>query len=119
VHFHRESAWSRSPYLFKVARAASGWPFREIDMPTSEEKFAEEVLACVDDLNAVLPRLAARYEDLVIVAALAEHVGGALRIFMHAGLCSPEQAHRVLKHVQDTAFSAQLEAVLQESEQVQ
>jgi hypothetical protein len=74
-------------------------------MPTAEEKFAEDVLSCVDDLNAVLPRLAARYEDLVIIAALAEHVGGALRIFMHAGICSPEQARRVLAHVQDTAFA--------------
>jgi aminoglycoside phosphotransferase (APT) family kinase protein len=74
-------------------------------MPTTEERFAEDVLSCVDDLNAVLPRLAARYEDLVIIAALAEHVGGALRIFMHAGICSPEQARRVLAHVQDTAFA--------------
>ena len=74
-------------------------------MPTTEERFADDVLSCVDDLNAVLPRLAARYEDLVIIAALAEHVGGALRIFMHAGICSPEQAKRVLAHVQDTAFA--------------
>jgi hypothetical protein len=74
-------------------------------MPTTEEKFAENVLSCVDDLNAVLPRLAARYEDLVIIAALAEHVGGALRIFMHAGICSPDQAKRVLAHVHETAFA--------------
>jgi hypothetical protein len=74
-------------------------------MPTVEEKFAEDVLSCVDDLNAVLPRLAARYEDLVIIAALAEHVGGALRIFMHAGICSPDQARRVVAHVHETAFA--------------
>jgi hypothetical protein len=77
-------------------------------MSTAEEKFAEDVLCCVDDLNAVLPRLASRYEDLVIIAALAEHVGGALRIFMHAGICSPEQARRVLEHVRDTAFARSL-----------
>jgi len=77
-------------------------------MPTAEEKFAEDVLSCVDDLNAVLPRLAARYEDLVIIAALAEHVGGALRIFMHAGICSPDQARRVLDHVHQTAFARSL-----------
>lgn len=69
-----------------------------------EEKFAEDVLRCVDELNTILPRLAARYKDLVIVAALAEHVGGALRIFMRAGVCTPEQARRVLKHIDDTAF---------------
>jgi hypothetical protein len=74
-------------------------------MLTVEEKFAEDVLSCVDDLNAVLPRLAARYQDLVIIAALAEHVGGALRIFMHAGICTPDQARRVLAHVHETAFA--------------
>jgi hypothetical protein len=74
-------------------------------MSTVEQRFAEDVLSCVDDLNRVLPRLASRYEDLVIVAALAEHVGGALRIFMRAGICSPEQARRVLEHVADTAFA--------------
>lgn len=83
-------------------------------MPTAEERFAENVLSCVDDLNAVLPRLAARYEDLVIVAALAEHVGGALRIFMRAGICSPEQARRVLAHVEHTAFAHRLEEDPQE-----
>ncbi|HEU4626798.1 MAG TPA: hypothetical protein VFS52_18695 [Steroidobacteraceae bacterium] len=74
-------------------------------MLSIEEKFAEDVLSCVDDLNAVLPRLAARYQDLVIVAALAEHVGGALRVFMHAGICTPDQARRVLDHVHETAFA--------------
>lgn len=73
-------------------------------MSIQEERFAENVLCCVDDLNAVLPRLATRYEDLVIIAALAEHVGGALRIFTQAGICSREQARRVLEHVADIAF---------------
>jgi hypothetical protein len=74
-------------------------------MPSAEQKFAEDVLACVEDLNAVLPSLAARYEEMVLVAALAEHVGGALRIFMRAGLCNGEQARRVLRHLEDTAFA--------------
>lgn len=74
-------------------------------MPSAEEKFAEDVLSCVEDLNAVLPDFASRYDELVLVAALAEHVGGALRIFMRAGLCSPEQARRVLRHLEETAFT--------------
>jgi len=77
-------------------------------MSTAEEQFAENVLACVDDLNSVLPRLAARYEDLVIVAAMAEHVGGALRIFMQAGICNALQARHVLAHLEETAFSRHL-----------
>jgi hypothetical protein len=74
-------------------------------MPSAEQKFAEDVLCCVDDLNSVLPALAMRYEEMVLVAALAEHVGGALRIFMRAGLCNAEQARRVLRHLEDTAFA--------------
>jgi hypothetical protein len=80
-------------------------------MSNAEEKFAEDVLACVDELNAVLPRLASRYEDLVIVAALAEHVGGALRIFMRAGICNPQQARRVLAHLEEAAFANNLRDV--------
>lgn len=76
-----------------------------VEGSTVEEQFAADVLCCVDDLNGVLPRLASRYEDLVIIAALAEHVGGALRIFMNAGICSPDQARKVLAHVEDTAFA--------------
>ncbi len=74
-------------------------------MPSAEQKFAEDVLCCVDDLNSVLPALAMRYEEMVLVAALAEHVGGALRIFMRAGLCNAEQARRVLRHLEETAFA--------------
>lgn len=70
-----------------------------------QEKFANDVLACVDELNTALRGLAAGYEDLVIIAALAEHVGGALRIFMDNGICNSQQARRVLKHLDDTAFS--------------
>jgi hypothetical protein len=89
-------------------------------MSTVEQRFAEDVLSCVDDLNSVLPQLAARYEDLVIVAALAEHVGGALRIFIEAGICSADQARRVLAHVEDTAFaSASEEEAVEEPERVQ
>jgi hypothetical protein len=76
-------------------------------MPNAEEKFAENVLSCVEDLNAVLPGFVARYDELVLVAALAEHVGGALRIFLRAGLCSEAQARRVLRHLEETAFTAQ------------
>jgi hypothetical protein len=74
-------------------------------MPNAEHKFAEDVLCCVEELNAVLPTLALRYEEMVLVAALAEHVGGALRIFMRAGLCNTEQARRVLRHLEETAFA--------------
>ena len=88
-------------------------------MASPEEKFAEDVLACVDDLNAILPTLAAKYEDLVIVAALTEHVGGALRVFMHAGVCNPAQARRVLKHLEESAFGREIDGTVEKSNAVQ
>jgi hypothetical protein len=76
---------------------------QEGPMPNAEEQFATQVLACVDDLNTILPQLAARYDDLVIIAAFAEHVGGALGVFIRARICTPAQARRVLRHIADTA----------------
>jgi hypothetical protein len=74
-------------------------------MSSTEEKFAEDVLACIEDLNKVLPGLALKYCELVVVAALAEHVGGALRIFLQKGICGQEQAQRVLQHMKHTALA--------------
>jgi len=88
-------------------------------MSNAEEKFAEDVLACVDDLNVVLPSLAARYEDLVIIAALAEHVGGALRIFLRAGLCNSRQARRVLVHLEETVFAQNVQDAMETPKRVQ
>jgi hypothetical protein len=68
------------------------------------ERFALNVLACVDDINRMLPRLAHKYADLEIVAALAEHVEGTLRIFMESRACSVEQVREVLAHIERTAF---------------
>ena len=69
------------------------------------EQFGEDVLACVDEINRMLPQLVRRFDDLVILAALAEHVGGGLCVFMRGGVCTPEQARRILAHIEATAFS--------------
>lgn len=73
-------------------------------MPT-EETFTSTVLACVEEINALLPQLAARYPDLVMVTALAEHVGGALRLCLRDAVCSPEQARQLLAHMDFATFS--------------
>lgn len=68
-----------------------------------EEEFAQNVLACVEELNGLIPLLARKYEQLVIAAALAEVVGCTLSIFRDAGLASPEHISRILRHISDTA----------------
>jgi hypothetical protein len=76
-------------------------------MSAAEDIFDAAVLACVEDVNTLLPELAARYSDLVMVAAIAEHVGGALRICIRNGTCTPEQARHLLDHMRATAFTGQ------------
>jgi hypothetical protein len=73
--------------------------------PTADDQFADTVLACVEDVNALLPRLSGHYPDLVMVTALAEHVGAALRLCIGNGTCTPEQALHLLEHLDVTAFA--------------
>ena len=71
---------------------------------SANAQFAADVRDCVAALNAALPGLAERYEELVMLAALAEHVGGALKIFLDGRYCSPEEARHVLRRLETTAF---------------
>jgi hypothetical protein len=72
------------------------------------ESFGRGVLACVADLNTkVLPHLTRRYDSLVVVTALAEHIGSALRILIRNKVCEPEEARAVIERVRATAFLRQ------------
>lgn len=73
-------------------------------MPADDDKFSAAVLACVHDINVLLPDLARQYSDLAMVTALGQHVGGALRLFIRNGVCTPEQARRILAHMEESAF---------------
>jgi hypothetical protein len=69
------------------------------------ESFAHGVLACVADLNTkVLPGLTRRYDSLVVVSALAEHVGSALGILVRNKVFEPEEARAVIERIRATAF---------------
>lgn len=71
---------------------------------TPEEKFCSEVLACIGDLNEMLPKLAMRYGDMAIVSAFVEVAAGSLRLFIQQGDCPPDQARRILTHAFEIAF---------------
>ena len=75
-------------------------------MSTDDSKFREDVSACAAALNEHLPRLAARHTGLVLMAAMAEHVGGALQILMKSGQCTPEQARTLLAELETLVFAA-------------
>ena len=73
-------------------------------MTQSANRFADDVLACVDDINTLLPTLFRSYDERVVVTAMAEHIGWALRLLMESGDCSPRVARRLLRLVESTAF---------------
>ncbi len=73
-------------------------------MPSIRESFGNGVLACVEDINKILPGLNRRYDVLVIVNALAEHVGSALRILIRRKVCDAGQARLVISRIEGTAF---------------
>ena len=66
--------------------------------------FDESLVACVADIAELLPQLVRRYDMTVVLSALAEHVGSALKILMVRNVCDARQARRVIQNIEDSAF---------------
>ncbi len=76
-------------------------------MPTSsdpDDLFDRQLRDCTVDLNGILPALAARYSPVAVIAALATHVGGGLKICVQSGVCTPDQARNLLHLLERVAF---------------
>jgi hypothetical protein len=76
---------------------------------TPDKEFTRNVMACINDISNFIPILANHYKELEILAAFAEHTGGALRIFMRDGTCTPQSARSVVTHIDATAFTNPVE----------
>lgn len=70
----------------------------------NDEKFQAELDRCMAEVTEHLPAIAEKHSSLALLVALAEHVGGALQLFMQQGACTEEQARAVLARVEETAF---------------
>ena len=68
------------------------------------ETFDESLLACVEDINKLLPGLARRYDMTVIMSALAEHLGSALKVLMLRKICDARRAQRLIENIESSAF---------------
>jgi len=79
-------------------------------MAQDDDRFRADVSACVRALNDHLPQLAAHHTGLVLMAAMAEHVGGALQILMQSGECPPERARALLAEIEAAVFAAGVSA---------
>jgi hypothetical protein len=70
----------------------------------TSETFNESLLDCVEDINKLLPGLGRRYDMTVIMSALAEHVGSALKVLLMKKVCDARQVRQVLKNIETAAF---------------
>jgi len=68
------------------------------------EAFNSSLLQCVDDINKLLPGLGRRYDMTVILGALAEHLGSALKVLMLKKVCDAQQVHRVIRSIETSTF---------------
>jgi hypothetical protein len=71
------------------------------------KEFGDEVCACVEQITAFLPELADRHSPLVVLAALSEHLGGALYLCQEAGACTPLEARAVLRELKELTFASE------------
>ena len=71
------------------------------------ETFNASLLECVEDINKLLPGLGRRYDMTVVMSALAEHVGSALKVLLMKKVCDARQVHQVLKNIETSAFLGQ------------
>jgi hypothetical protein len=74
-------------------------------MPKQRAKFQKQVRKCAAEIRVLLPELADRHSPLVVLAALTEHVGGALFLCQESGACSPAQVEAVIRRVEELTFA--------------
>ena len=57
------------------------------------------------EIAAALPDLADRHTPLIVIAALTEHIRGALFLTQEAQACAPEKAKAIIRRMEQIAFS--------------
>ena len=72
-------------------------------MATESLELDAEILTCVDAISAVLPILVARYDAVVVMAALADNLSGGIRTLLRHKHYSPARASALLREIERTA----------------
>jgi hypothetical protein len=70
-----------------------------------QDHHQDEVQKCAAEIRALLPELSERHTPLVLIAALTEHVGGALFLSQETRLCSRAKARAIIRRVKQLAFA--------------
>jgi hypothetical protein len=68
-------------------------------------RFQNQVRMCSAEIRAALPALTNRHTPLVVIAALTEHMRGALFLTQESNTCAPEKAKAIVRRLEQIAFS--------------
>jgi hypothetical protein len=71
------------------------------DVPGS---FGKSVLECGEELRRRLPPLTRRYRRMIVVNAMAEHLGQALRTLLRRQICDASAVRRLLARIETRAL---------------
>jgi hypothetical protein len=67
--------------------------------------YQAQVRLCAAEIQAALPELADRHTPLILVAALTEHIRGALFLSREAHTCPPARARAIVRRMEEIAFA--------------
>jgi hypothetical protein len=70
-----------------------------------QARYQLQVQRCTAEMTGIFPGLVERYTSLILIAALTEHVGGALFLSQEARICTREKARAVIERVRQLAFA--------------
>jgi len=67
-------------------------------------RYQAQVRMCTAEIRAALPALTDRHTPLIVIAALTEHIRGALFLTQEANVCAPEKAQAIIRRMEQIAF---------------
>lgn len=70
-----------------------------------QQRYQQQVRKCTAEITGLLPELANRHTPLVVIAALTEHIGGALLLSQETRACSRARARAIVRRVTRIAFA--------------
>jgi hypothetical protein len=68
-------------------------------------RYQAQVRMCAAEIQAALPRLSERHTPLILVAALTEHIRGALFLTQESRACPPARAKAMIRRMEEIAFA--------------
>jgi hypothetical protein len=69
-----------------------------------EARHQKQVRRCTAELRHFFPMLTQQHKTITVIAAIAEHLGGALYLSQQANICTPDRAREVIEQVRQIVF---------------